>query len=322
MGVPNCGLRKKVKAWRKKYRASRYLEYLPLNALQERHRWILRNAFSLNELRRMSGSGLREEELATWEQLVEVSEEFRVRNEWPRQRGDSVRVLKTAGAPPEFLKAAESAIRSIDYPDGPFLIRYAKRKYLEQALDTGKVRISPASKFSDDALPAGVRDNELVKEVQAFPIEVRARHAFSGRTKTLSVPGSFSIPMDRDYFLLSLSRALLPTLFWEICPEEPACLIIRDGPWMQEALFKASTDVLGGWKFEPGLVQYVDPNPPCESPSGNDSKNPYMQKHFRYFYQGEFRVAWIPPRPVRELPHVELSVANLGEYAELLTFTV
>jgi hypothetical protein len=322
MIASSTDLRLKVKAWRNAYHASRYLDYLPLCDLLKRRNRIFQNIFSFREHRRMSGFRLREEEEAMFQALVEVNAELRMRKERSRQGAGSIRELRTLGAPPEFLRAAESAIRGIDYPDGWFLIRYAKRSYLEEALGTGKVRISPARKYNDADLPVGVKDNELVKEVQAFPIDVRAIHMLSGKNDTSTVPGSTFVATGSDYLFLSLSRTLLPTLFWEFCAEEPACLVIRDGPKFLEALRKASMEILGGWKFSADLVKYADPHPPGEPPGQDGNVAPWIQKHFRYFYQGEFRVAWIPPRPVRELGYVKLPVANLEDHVELLTFTV
>jgi hypothetical protein len=38
----------------------------------------------------------------------------------------------------------------------------------------------------------------------------------------------------------------------------------------------------------------------------------------RYFYQGEFRLVWLPDEPRRELEPIFLDLGNLGDSCELV----
>ena len=41
-------------------------------------------------------------------------------------------------------------------------------------------------------------------------------------------------------------------------------------------------------------------------------------KHFRYAYQKEMRLAWLPPKPVWELAPLYITMGNLEDVAELI----
>ena len=82
------------------------------------------------------------------------------------------------------------------------------------------------------------------------------------------------------------------------------------------------TNSIQGWviskiglcKIKSGPVNYIDPvRPPSRL------IDVAMSKHFRYSYQKEHRFVWLPTEPTHSLPHLDVEIGGLEEYAELIT---
>jgi hypothetical protein len=45
-----------------------------------------------------------------------------------------------------------------------------------------------------------------------------------------------------------------------------------------------------------------------------------MTKHFRYYYQREFRIVWLPPEPTQamSLTPVFLDIGNLSDFCDVI----
>ena len=99
-----------AKEWREEYRDSRYLHDIPIEGVLLRREQILRNAYAFVEYRRTANDALEDPESLVWRPLIEVSEELRLRGDVPPIPRETLRFLRTAGAPPDFLKAAKRAI--------------------------------------------------------------------------------------------------------------------------------------------------------------------------------------------------------------------
>ncbi|HEX5081915.1 MAG TPA: ABC transporter permease [Blastocatellia bacterium] len=44
----------------------------------------------------------------------------------------------------------------------------------------------------------------------------------------------------------------------------------------------------------------------------------YFAKHFRYWYQQEYRVVWTPPTPIAKLPPLDVEMGNLKDICEII----
>ena len=45
---------------------------------------------------------------------------------------------------------------------------------------------------------------------------------------------------------------------------------------------------------------------------------PFISKHFRYAYQHEFRVIWIPNKEINDLDPVFIEIGGMAEYADII----
>jgi hypothetical protein len=63
-----------------------------------------------------------------------------------------------------------------------------------------------------------------------------------------------------------------------------------------------------------GAVKYLDPLNTMP-----DKIKLFFSKHFRYAYQNEFRVAWLPQKPISKLQPLFISLGSLEDIAEILT---
>ena len=91
-----------------------------------------------------------------------------------------------------------------------------------------------------------------------------------------------------------------------------AALIIGEPDEFLNRLDAAMLESLGGWHTHLGRVMYYDPlqiNP--------REIMPVTCKHFRFAYQDEVRIAWLPPTPVPQLEPLEVVIGNLSDIAEL-----
>ncbi len=67
-----------------------------------------------------------------------------------------------------------------------------------------------------------------------------------------------------------------------------------------------------GWRFSCGDVEYFDP-----LQVSVHEVEPLTWKHFRYAYQREYRLAWVPSSPRHDLTALDISVGSLTDIAEI-----
>jgi hypothetical protein len=73
---------------------------------------------------------------------------------------------------------------------------------------------------------------------------------------------------------------------------------------------------LPGWHATVNAVEYYDPL--LVTPGEVDV---LTCKHFRYAYQKEVRVAWLPPGPIQTLEPIFVELGSLSDIAEVLYST-
>lgn len=64
------------------------------------------------------------------------------------------------------------------------------------------------------------------------------------------------------------------------------------------------------WEAASRQIQYVDPLYPP-----NIKMELFFTKHFRYWYQQEYRVAWVPEKSKCELNALEIEIGDMSQYA-------
>ena len=180
----------------------------------------------------------------------------------------------------------------------------------------GKLRISPAASYVDPSLNPAIQDDELsfcfTPNPSHFKVEV-----FDGKTGKLKgqlSPENLKIKYETrsNYYVYCLSFILTPRLFLDF--EANACLVIREPKQFVDKLTIAFQGLNPGWIGAFETVKYLDPlNPP------NKGIDLFSCKHFRYSYQKEVRMIWLPPAPVDTLDYQFLDLGSLEHCTELVS---
>lgn len=212
-------------------------------------------------------------------------------------------------------KACE-IVRKMKTEPGKYLFKYGQLSFLKQLHREGKLRISPAGSYADPSLNSAIQDDELSFCFTPNPAHLKLE-VFDGKTgksKGRLTPENFQIKYEAgsNYYVFCLSNVLAPRLFLDF--EADACLLIKEPTQFVEKLIMAFEKTNTGWAgaFEP--VKYLDPlNPP------NNDIDVFSCKHFRYSYQKECRLIWLPHAPNQTLDYQFLELGSLEDCSELVS---
>ena len=191
-----------------------------------------------------------------------------------------------------------------------FLIKYAERQHVEDALNRGRIRVSPASSYSDPSLNAAIKDEELVSEIIFDPGQFSAYYADQGDIP-VSRPRKLIRKMDTDYYVYCTASELSTRLLLDF--KKGAALVIRNPDEFLKRLDSAMEQRLSNWGSAVEYVQYYDPLQVTSQEIGV-----LMWKHFRFAYQKEVRVAWLPQEPVKKLEPIFVELGPLSDIVEIL----
>jgi hypothetical protein len=302
--------------WRAEYRRKRYLEHVNQDELEERVRDITTNILSVGPAGQLHPVGGATDGTDYWIILfTHVLEELSIRN-----GGFRPGFMKNAYVPkaswPNSPRAA-LALGDRKFEAGKCLFKFGKEKHLRQALKTGNIRISPASSYSDPSLNYAVRDDELT-----FTIRVPGRRVFIQKVdettlqsagKAIPVEGNISMTrrVPTDYLVFCLSARYELRALDDF--EADCCLVIKDSKAFINRLLEATAPNLQRWTTYARAVDYLDPL----NTKPEDVK-PYFAKHFRFAYQNEVRVVWLPPEPLPKAHAIFASLGSLEDIGELL----
>ena len=196
------------------------------------------------------------------------------------------------------------------------LYKYGKKKYLDDFLNSGTLRLSPASYYSDPSLNLSIRDDELRVKIYPNP------HTFGFESNKIIIKNAnyksgphlknITINTDTDYYVFCMSKVLLPRLFYDF--KVDSVLIIKNPSVFIEKLNSSFKNITKDFLTVVSKVKYYDPiliNSP--------ELNPFISKHFRYAYEKEERFLCIPKNRTKTLSFLNLSLGDLNEIAEIFT---
>ena len=298
--------------WRLQYREDRYLEALDGEALRQRTNDVFENTIIVNEdlkvgVRSVGAEG--EYWIVGWTHVLE---------EWEHRVHDHFYGIDKNVIPHLHWPGVEGAISPFklsrqQYPS--VIVKYGKTSYLRALLEEGEILIKPASSFDDASLNRAIRDDEL-----SLDIYVKSRlyeKAYAKYGYALSPPGprvGRSIRRLRaptNYYVHCFSTARDLRLFGAF--DANACLVVSKPIMFAERLGRAVSEYLGGWRWFGAPIEYIDPlRPPA------DQLDVVRCKNFRFAYQSEYRVAWLPPESRERLEQFKVKIGNLQDIAELI----
>lgn len=307
----------RAELWRGQYRDRRYLEYLPQEQLDRRTADLLTNLCTLTPAGQI-GLIRPDGPAGEWhERWTHILEEYALRyGLYPA--GLSRDVIDTFQPPrPTYPTppSGHAALARLGLERGQFLLKFGREEHLRPALEEGRLRIGPASSYDDASLNAAIQDDELsfetISHPASFKLEVLPRNG--GLSVPIRAAGNLTAiqSSSTNYYVYCMSTAADHRLFDDF--EANACLAIRQPPEFVRRLVGAVRDLLPGWGSGGGPITYADPHFTRVA----DVQVP-MTKHFRFAYQWEYRVFWLPPDPRHELEPHFVTVGSLQDCAELV----
>lgn len=167
----------------------------------------------------------------------------------------------------------------------------------------------------DPSLNSAIQDEELEIWVQPHPssykVESIDRNTNQKKEPLALLNNKITTRLQTNYYVYCLSLALAPRLFVDF--EADACLIITKPVAFVNKLLEAMKSQLSDWISGGGAVSYIDPVRPLKL-----IPEPVFCKHFRYSYQQEFRLVWLPPNLKNDLPCIEVELGSLEDYCKLV----
>ena len=120
-----------------------------------------------------------------------------------------------------------------------------------------------------------------------------------------------------DFYVYCMAEACDARLFEDFGAD--ACVVITDPGAFKTGLEQSISPLLADWRHFDAAVDYFDPY--FARPH---QMAPQLAKHFRFSYQKEYRLLWIPPCPedlasLPRLEHLPFEVGPLTSYAKLIT---
>jgi hypothetical protein len=294
------------------------MEHLSDHELENRAKDIFLNQLVLTEENKIGLHPINQEGEYWMTVFTHLLEEYVIRFSpfpagFPRWQINQIRI------PNPRLDAAAKAcevVRKLKTAPGKYLFKYGQFSILEQLHREGKLRISPAGSYADPSLNPAIQDDELsfcfTPNPAHFKLEVF--DGKTGKSKGRLTPENLKIKYEShsNYYVYCLSSIFAPRLFLDF--EADACLVIREPKRYVEKLMMAFEGLNPGWIGASETVKYLDPlNPP------NKSIDLFSCKHFRYSYQKEVRLIWLPPAPAHTLGHQFLELGNLEDCSELVS---
>ena len=302
---------------RLQYRARRYMQHLLDQELEQRAKDIFLNQLVLTEENKIGLHPIKQDGEYWMTVFTHLLEEFTIRY-GPYPAGFKRGFIKEARVPDPRLDAASKAcnvVKRLKIEPNKYLFKYSKLQWLEETRKKGVIRISPAASYSDPSLHPAIQDDELRFIIQPNPLEFNLEvfDSKTGGSKGRMSPKQMQIIQESasNYYVYCLSSILVPRLFLDF--DADACLIIRKPKEFISKLLTAFEMKNPGWVGVAKDVKYLDPL--NSTPSQVDV---FSCKHFRYSYQKEIRVIWLPSEPAKELEHQFIELGGLEDCSELI----
>lgn len=196
----------------------------------------------------------------------------------------------------------------------PGLVKFSQREFIESMHKHGRIRIAPASAYADGSLLHAQHDLEIQREFIIPTAEMILKgyqHAnIEGHVYDISQGDVRIVDTVSNYYVYCMCREIdrrLPTDF-----AADAALEIHDTKQFQRRFFDALRDKLKGWEFKSGKVVYYDPYTDYKR-----NRVLEMTKHFKFYYQKEFRLL---ARPKRVIAHdLEPFFIEIGSLEDIST---
>lgn len=181
----------------------------------------------------------------------------------------------------------------------------------------GRLRIAPASSYSDPSLNLAIRDDELSVSTYGLQSEVLIEvfDPNNGQRTAATHPignMTYTSRAKTDYYAYCMGVRLDFRLFGDFGYN--ASVIVRDHATFEDRLNRAISAQLPGWVGIAGPVRYIDPFN-CKK----DDIDVYFTKHHKYWYQREYRFVCLPHgQPATPLQPFFVELGSMRDICQLV----
>ena len=186
------------------------------------------------------------------------------------------------------------------------LYRYSRAQWLERSLKLGEFRLCPAADYNDLITDPGRNDDELIRLQTTEGKHVQITLVGTGENITPIGDVTYRSEVHTNYLVSCFSTIWDQHLFDEF-PDANACLVIHEVEEFCERIHAAAEVQLPRWVGIDGAATY----------GGRSPLGAVFSKPIRFVPQREWRFAWMPPEPIRNLGPKFLGVGNIETLAEL-----
>ena len=280
--------------WELEYVSYRYLSGMADSALQSRYHAIIRNMRSYTEPERDRIPIISYQSSWYW-----FRKEYQTRLEF------ALRGFEPPTLNQEYQSTNGSGSSHWKIPNGTRIIfRYGKREYMQQMVEQGRVRFSPAESYEGEENNEARRDDELQKHSYTPGRYVTVTHESGQR---LNVIGDIRRTIGGpQYHIVCFSCVWNLELFEDF--QADTCVAVTNPAEFSNRLEEAGRSVFPGWYFHNCPVQYFDPY----ERMNNEFFDSAMSKDFGFAYQNEYRIMWsqMTAAPVDGVQFVDIGPAQ------------
>ena len=300
--------------WRLHYRREPYLRDASDSGLSKRLEDIVNNMTTLTQAGKL---GVLSPDTGGERWMIlftHVLEEYESRGGIPKS-ALSIANLPRPMAPraPKFVEALKGlqAVESVE-----ILVKLGKREHMWEMFSSGRVRIASARSYSDPSLNHAMQDDELRIDLLQRGSEVRLQllDESTGKPKQNIRPigeATHSFDLKSNYYVYCMTHFLSYRLFDDF--DADSCVIIRDPKEFRTRLVQAVQRQLTSWVGWDQSVEYIDPYF-----HNNTDIDLCFSKHFRFWYQQEYRFCWLPQG--RSCTSLEPFFVELGSLEQIAEF--
>lgn len=294
---------------RTQYLTERYLEHSSLEELVQRLKDIRRNMLTF------SSAGIPSYDFSSSVGgLIERASHVEFELELRQAKSTAVALASPEIFSPEYPKVKKSirAWGDRSLPTSPYFVKYGKPAELKELHDEGQIWIRPASGYSDPSLNLAIRDKEL-EAVVGLPVGTRLqRQSDNGEYQEIPLAGRIfaTKKSETDFYIYCTAAKYDHRLFDDF--NFDACLLVHEPKDFVMKIVEACKQSYSDWLFAEKMVCYYDPLRP------NRIEDIPFSKHFRFWYQREYRVVLKPKDPIKRLEPIKLSLGKVSNLCELI----
>ena len=291
------------------YLTDRYLEHSSLEELGQRFKDIRRNMLTF------SSAGTPSYDFSSsvsW--LIERAADVELELELRQATSTAIALPSPEVFSPEYpkIKQAIRAWGGRSLPTSPYFVKYGKLAELKELYGEGQIWIRPASGYSDPSMNLAIRDEEL-EAVVGLPVGTRLkRQSDNGEYQEIPIVGRIFVTKksETDFCIYCTAAKYDHRLFDDF--NSDACLLVQEPKGFVMKIVEACKQSYSDWLFAEQRVCYYDP---LRLDRIDDIS---LSKHFRFWYQHEYRIVLKPKGPIKRLEPIKLSLGKVSDLCELI----